>query len=483
MAAGMMNVERQALVALKWSAIAKVLGQLISWAVTLFVLRILAPTDYGLYAIVSMVISTVAGLAEFGLGASLIQAPTLDRRELSRIAGALCLLNIVCGLLVAASAPWLSEIFRDPRLSLLIGVSSLQFAIFAIEVLPQAMVHRGMDFARVARNEVASTAVATLSTLLLAATGGGVWALVVGGLIGATVRAALFVSAVPVVWPSFHLRGIGRHVKFGGIVSVTRLLWQLTYQMDTLIAARFLSREALGLYSVAMHLATMPMDKAMGIVNQVALPAVARLQKELPRVRTRLLESLRLLAFMAVPSLWGIAAVAPEFVYIVLGAKWEPAITVLQIVSLAAPARMLAAVLATALLAIGAAEVELRNTVVGALVLPASLAVGVHWHLDGLAAAWGFGVLITGALNFPRTSAALGLTLAQVGTATRAPLLAGCLMHLAVWAVRLLLQDSGEILRLSVLILAGGATYVTGALALDRAIWTDLRRIAAALRS
>ena len=478
-----MDVERQALVALKWSALAKVLGQLLSWAVTLLVLRILVPTDYGLYAIVSMVISTAAGLAEFGLGASLIQAPTLDRRELSRIAGALCLLNIVCGLLVAASAHWLAEVFREPRLSLLIRVSSLQFAIFAIEVLPQAMLHRGLHFARVARNEVASTIVATLSTLLLAAIGGGVWALVVGGLLGATVRAALFVSAAPVVWPSFRLLGIGRHVKFGGIVSVTRLVWQLTYQIDTLIAARFLSREALGLYSVAMHLATMPMDKAMGIVNQVALPAVARLQNELPRVRTRLLESLRLLAFMAIPSLWGIAAVAPEFVDIVLGAKWEPAITVLQLVSLAAPARMLAAVLATALLAIGAAEVELRNTVVGALILPASLAVGVHWNLDGLAASWGIGVLITCVLNFSRTSAALGLTLTQVGSATRAPLLAGCLMYLAVWAVRLPLRDSGELTRLSVLILAGGATYVTGALALDRAIWTDMRRIATALRS
>jgi hypothetical protein len=51
-----------------------------------------------------MVISTVARLAEFGLGASLIQAQTLDRHELSRIAGARRIRNIGCGLLVALSA-------------------------------------------------------------------------------------------------------------------------------------------------------------------------------------------------------------------------------------------------------------------------------------------------------------------------------------------------------------------------------------------
>jgi hypothetical protein len=45
MAGGAMDIERQALVALKWSTFAKRLGQLISWAVTLLLLRILAPPD------------------------------------------------------------------------------------------------------------------------------------------------------------------------------------------------------------------------------------------------------------------------------------------------------------------------------------------------------------------------------------------------------------------------------------------------------
>jgi teichuronic acid exporter len=477
-----MNVERQALAALKWSAGAKFLGQLISWAVTLVVLRILAPADYGLMAIVTVIISIIAGFAEFGLGASLIQSPRLDPLQLSRIGGALGALNIGCGLLVVAAAPWLAEIFADYRLQLLIQVSSLHFVIAAAEVVPQSLAQRELNFARVARIEIASTIVNSLSTLLLAANGSGVWALVIGGLLGSAARAALYVASSPIIWPSFRFDGIGRHVKFGGTVTLTRVLWQLTYQMDTLIAARFLTREALGLYSVAMHLATLPMNKAMGVVNQVAFPAVARLQDELPRLRARLLESLRLLAFIAIPALWGISAVAPEFIDVVLGEKWRAATLALQLVSLAAPLRMLAAVLATALAAIGRADVELRNTAVSAAILPLSFAIAVQWDVNGLAASWLVAVPLACAINFPRTSSALGLPLAQILAASRAPILAGSIMYFSVSVVRMLLQDYEELTRLPILVLVGGAAYLSCVMLLDRAIWTDVRRVAAALR-
>jgi teichuronic acid exporter len=477
-----MDVERKTVVALKWSVVAKLLGQLISWGVTLIVLRLLAPADYGLMAIVTVVISMIAGLAEFGFGASLIQAPTLDRRELARIAGALGALNVGCGVVVAAAAPLIAAWLGEPRLQLLIQVSALQFLFSAVEIVPQALMHRVMDFARVARIEIGATIVGSLGTLALALSGAGVWALVLGGLASSAARAAGFVVSSGFVWPSLALVGIGHHIRFGGIVTVTRVIWQIAYQMDTLIAARIFTREVLGLYAVAMHLATLPMSKAMGVVNQVAFPAVARLQDELPRLRIRLVESLRLLALIAIASLWGLAAVAHEFVDVVLGEKWHAAETALQLVSVVAPFRMLMAVLATALAASGHAELELRNTIVSALILPTSFALGVNWGLNGLAASWLVAVPAICALNFRRTAGTLGLRLGDVMSAVRAPVIAGAVMLIAVTLARLGLTDYSEALRLPILIAAGALVYTGSVWALDRGIWIDVRRVAAALR-
>ena len=55
-----MEVEREAIAGLKWMTIAKLAGQGVSWAVTLIVLRLLSPADYGLMAISAVIISIMA---------------------------------------------------------------------------------------------------------------------------------------------------------------------------------------------------------------------------------------------------------------------------------------------------------------------------------------------------------------------------------------------------------------------------------------
>jgi teichuronic acid exporter len=476
-----MQVEQQAAVALKWHAIAKLCSQAFSWAVTLIVVRLLAPEDYGLMAVSMVIISIIAGTAEFGLGSSLIQAQNLDRHELARVAGALGLFNLVCGVALAASAPWIATLFNEPGLDLVIQVSTLHFVLYAIEVVPQALMQREMNFKRNAAIEVAAVVAGSATTLVLAWLDAGVWALVTGNLIGGTVRTLLFVVLGTFVLPSFVLTGIGRHIRFGGQVTAARFLWQLTYQLDTLIAARFLTGQAVGLYSVSMHLATLPVSKTMAIVNQVAFPAVARLQNELPRMRARLLEALRLLAFVAIPALWGLSATAHEFVDVVLGARWHEASLPLALVSLIAPARMLMALFATAASAIGRADLDVRNTLVGALILPVAFLIGVQGNLNGLATSWLAGIPIILALTLPRTSSALGLSLRNVLAAVRGPLIGGVVMYGAVFAMRTTIIDLEEIVRLPLLIVAGAVTYLLVVALADRAIWGDLRRLAAAL--
>lgn len=477
-----MDIEHKTAVALKWNAVAKLTAQLVSWAVTLVVLRILSPADYGLMAIVMVVISIVGGVAEFGIGASLVQAPTLDHTALARIVGALGLVNLACGAAVALCAPWFATWFGDPELLPLIQVAAVQFLFSAVEVVPQSLLQRDLDFSRVARIEIAGAFVTSFSTLTLAFAGFGVWALVLGWLVGGAMRAALFAATGRLVLPRFGARGIGAHVRFGGTITITRVIWQITVQMDTIIAGRFLGREMLGLYSVAMQFATLPMNKVMGVVNQVALSAVSRMQEERERLRTRLLEALRLLALVSIPCLWGMSSVAPELVDAVLGPKWGSAVIALQLVSLVAPLRMLLAIFATALAAIGRAELELRNTTVGAVVMTVSFLTGVQWGLPGLAASWLVAVPVTAAICLPRTARALGLHLVEIRTALRTPLLAGCAMYALVSLARAALPEWQSGWLILPLVFAGGATYVGMVVLIDKTLVADLRRIALAVR-
>ena len=478
-----MSIERDAIAGLKWGSLAKLASQITSWVVTLAVLRLLSPDDYGLMALCMVVVSVLTGLAEFGLGSSLVQATNLDQQQLTRVAGAIFALNIGAGLVMALGAPLLAELLGDTALTPLLQVLSLHFVFPAIDTVPYSLAYRSMRFKRLAGVEVSVTMLGGLLTLVLAWIGAGVWALIAGNLLSAFLRAVLYVWLGGFVRPSFDFRGIGPHLRFGGVVTVTRLIWQLTSQADLLIAGRVFRPDAVGEYAVSTHLATLPMSKVMGIVNQAAFPTVARLQDELERLRQQLLRSLRLLAAAAIPAMWGLSSIAEEFVHVVLGEQWQRATIPLQVVSFVMPLRMLQAVFATALTGIGRTDVELRNTIIGAVILPTAFLIGAQSGLNGLAFAWLAGVPIVLVLNLTRTLRIFGFAPLEIFAAFRAPLLAGIAMYGAVTGARVLLDDAEEWARLPMLIAIGGVVYLAIVRLTDRALWLDFRKLATALRA
>ena len=137
-----MSIERQAAHALKWTAISKVSGQAIAWAVTLIVIRLLAPEDYGLMAIAILAVSIFAGIAELGLGASIVQVKSVDRSELANLAGAIWLLNLSLAAVVVLGAPLAGTFFDDPRLVDVVRVSAFHLVLSAAFTLPQSLALR-----------------------------------------------------------------------------------------------------------------------------------------------------------------------------------------------------------------------------------------------------------------------------------------------------------------------------------------------------
>jgi O-antigen/teichoic acid export membrane protein len=469
-----MNIERRTIAALKWTGGARLITQVINWAVTLAVVRLLTPPDYGLMALALVVISFLATAAELGLGSSLVQVVQIEKTELARVTGAVMSLNLGVAVLLVASATMIALALHEPRAAAIIRVSAVQFVFSALSAVPQALLTRNLNFRSLAGVETVSGVLTNLSTLVLAWLGAGVWALVGGYQIGAGIRALLLVWRGGWVRPTFQLTGIKRHLRFGGTLTAARLTWQVSSQVDVLIAGRFLGSSAVGVYSVALNLASMPMQKIMSVVNQVAFPAVARIQEDPVTLRRHLTKALRLLAFVAVPSAWGLACVAPEFIQLAFGPKWSAVTLPLQILCLLIPVRMLGALLMTSAVAKGRASVEVGNTIITLLVLPPAFLVGVHWGVPGLAWAWVVGIAITYAIVIPRVSSILDMPLLDMVRAALPSVTAGVVMCVAVLGARSFVLAFAQLpVQLCLLIATGVVTYLLAVSVIDSSLWKD----------
>ena len=247
-------------------------------------------------------------LAEGGLGSALVQSRDVDDSGLRSMFGLVILINIALFILLVTAAPAIAAFFGEDRLVLLIRVLGAQLLLLMFAAIPGAMLARALDFKRPALIGLASSVCGGLTTLALALAGYGVWALVLGTLVmHVCTVVALNVVSPFLAWPDFSLHGARGLTAFGWRVTVGRVLWFLYSQADIVIAGRLLGKELLGIYSVSMHLASLPVQRVMSILNNVAFPAFASIQQDRAQVKAAVLKMVRLVSLIGFPVTWGLA--------------------------------------------------------------------------------------------------------------------------------------------------------------------------------
>jgi O-antigen/teichoic acid export membrane protein len=454
-----MSIERKAISALKWATAAKIVVQIASWAGTLVVVRLLSPHDYGLMAKVSVVCGIATAIAELGLGAAIVRSLQMARDDLRKIYGVSLLFGAGVTTLVCAAAPLLARVFNEPQLAWPIAVASLQIMVGALSIIPSALATRDLSFRGLAKIEMAAGISGIATTLLLAWLGAGVWALVLGTLLGATLRSTALLLRGQRVWPRLSFRGIGEHLKFGLTLVANRVSYFVVVQSDVLIGSAFLSTVEIGQYAVALQLATLPMTKVMGMINEITLPVVSQKQTDRVALSQSLLKTLGVISLIAFPLIWAISAMAPELVRVLFGPKWLDAVPALTILPLIVPIRMVCSVMFTTSMALGNRHLDLRNTVVNFVLLPGGFFIGAHWGLVGLCAARLVSVPLAYALNVPALLRFIGIRASEVLAQCGPPAIAAGAMYAAIMALRPALQAQPAIVALGALSAAGTSVY------------------------
>ena len=193
----------------------------------------------------------------------------------------------------------------------LLRVQALIFLATPFIALPEVLLIRELDFRRPAIVNLAATAISAAVALGCALAGLGVWTLVYAPIaffwsraIGLTLAARFFVL------PSFRFAGAGRMFSYGLVMLGSHLFWTIVTQADVFIASRSLDPHELGLYAEALFLTTIVARKFVPPLNEVAFPAYARLQDDLPVLSAAFLKAVRLIMLVTCPLYFGLAVVA-----------------------------------------------------------------------------------------------------------------------------------------------------------------------------
>ena len=468
---------QRVLASVLWLGSASLLGQVISWLSTLVVIRLLSPEDYGLMAMAGVPVGFLLLIADLGVGAVVVQAPTLSQRQLRALFGVCLLAYGFAAIATFLSAPLVAAFFAEPRLVMLVRTLSLGFVFAGIYAVPQSLLVRTFEFERKAKIDVLTTLVASLVSLWFALVGYGVWSLIGAALAVHVFRAVAFQIVCPSLFrPLLSLTELRSSLRFGGWVTVDRLVWFGYSGLDIAIAGRTLAAPLVGLYSVALSLASIPLDKGMSVITEVSFAAFSRVQHDVETLRRGVLRALETVSLLAFPTFLGLAAVAPEIVSICLGSRWIHAVVPLQILCLTLPFRAVGLLFAPALLGAGRPRLVVENNAIVLGCVAVALGIGVRWGVTGLCVGWFAGYVPAFWITTRRTLAALQIPARRVLSPMCFSMGTSLAMALAMIGARALVTETWPLPAvLMSLVAVGVGTYGAAVVALRpemlRAFW------------
>jgi O-antigen/teichoic acid export membrane protein len=404
--------------------------------------RLLTPHEYGIAGMALVFSALILGISDLGLGAGLVQRATITEADRSTVFWTSVAVGFaLAGIGLALSAP-LAAFFGEPAVRPLFAAVSTGFVVTALGRAHAALYLRDMAFRAISVRTIAATVAGGIVAVVIAALGHGAWALVGMHLANGVVTTTLLWCFSP--WQPrlmFSLSSLRALSAFGLNVLGARVFEYLHFNGDKVLVGRFLGSSSLGFYNVAFNLVVLPFSALLLALIDTLFPAMSRVQQDHARVATGWLRATRMLVAITTPAMLGLVVVAPDFVAVLLGHKWDPAIPVLQLLAVAMAIYAAAAFSTTVLMAVDRTGTNLRFTICEMAVIALALVIGLRWGIAGVAAGYLSAIIVTRSSLQWLTARTLGISPLLLAKTLVGAVHAALGMLVIVWAARTVLVE------------------------------------------
>lgn len=331
-----MSYKRQAISGVKWTALSTVTNSVLQILQLAVLARFLEPSDFGLMAIVLVVIGFSQSFMDMGVSNAIIHYQDVSSERLS----SLYWLNVFAGLalfgLVAVLAPATAAFCGEPRLVELILVVAVIYLIQPFGEQFRVLLQKDLRFDVIAKIEVAAKLVSFILAVVLAYLGAGVYSLVLAYVCNVTVFTLLYIGVGlrihrPIL--RFKRSDLEGFLQFGLFQMGQRSVTYLNAQVDKLILGRVLGMDMLGYYSLAWQIIVMPLMRINPIVTRVAFPIFSRVQKQTEILSRYYNKAVSMLMTVNFPVVFGFFIVANELVAVMYGEDYSRVAGILRILT------------------------------------------------------------------------------------------------------------------------------------------------------
>ncbi|WP_026714545.1 lipopolysaccharide biosynthesis protein [Flavobacterium daejeonense] len=331
-----MSIKKQFISGVFFTALTKYLGIIVSLVITGVLSRILRPSDFGLIAIVSVLITFFNLLAEMGIGPAVVQRQDLSKRDYQELFFFTIVVGVVLSLLFIIAAPCIASFYEEDRLVLLCRLLAFGIVLNCVNIIPNALLLKERKFKFIMYRQLLVQLLSGGVGIICALNGLGVWALVIY-----TLCSGLFVFCFnyfknPLGISFFSKQTLQKISKFATYQFLFGFINFFSRNADNLLIGKYISPSALGYYDKSYRLMMIPIENLTHVFSPVIQPVLYEYQDDKVKIFSVYSKLVSILALIGFPLSVFLHFSASELIFIVFGSQWKASVPVFEILALSA---------------------------------------------------------------------------------------------------------------------------------------------------
>lgn len=361
-----------------WSAVNRFSTQAVQFVVSIVIARLVAPSEYGLIAMLSIFIGIAGAFVDSGFNNALIQKQGRTDVDYSTvfyfnigIASLLYIALFIC-------APLIASFYNQPILESLTRWVSLSIIVSSLTTIQRTRMVVAHNFKSQAIIALIAVIISGIIGVVCALMGFGVWALVAQTLSSAII--SMFLYWFMSKWRPLLVFSKDSFItlfSFGSKILASSILNAIYNNLYNLVIGKVYTPQDLGYYTKANSITQLPTTSIAFTLQGALYPYLCEAQNDDVCFKRLFLTYTKMLTFVISPIVVGVFVLAKPFTITLLTEKWLPAVPFIQILIIAYSFYPLCYINCQTLNAKGRSDLFLKTDVIVKVVSIIILAISV----------------------------------------------------------------------------------------------------------
>lgn len=395
----MSSLKKKLLSGVAYTAIGKYVGMVISLIITGILSRMLTPSDFGVIAVASVIITFFSIFSDLGIAPAIIQNKDLNEKDLSSLFTFTVWLSIGISFAFFLTSGVISRYYSSPILIPVCRILSLSLLFNTINIVPNALLHKDKEFKFLAQRNIIVQSIVGIMAIVAALYGAGIYALLINPILSAIVIFIITFRRYPQhLFFTTGFNSLRKIFSFSAYQFLFTLINYFSRNLDKLLIGKYLGMNLLGYYEKSYRLMMLPLQNITHVITPVMHPVFSDFQNDLYKLESSYLKIVRLLSFIGFPLSIFLLFTSKELILLIFGMQWEFSVPIFRILSLTVGIQIILSTSGSIFQAAGDTKSLFISGFFSAILNVSGMLIGIFVFRTLEAVAWG--IVITFSINF-----------------------------------------------------------------------------------